>query len=557
MEKSLSIRLAGLPIIILHHKEMSKTFKTIRAETISEDISPRRMEMVKAHHEELKKKSTDEVKKLHSQTLGKVHSNYTSAEVGGKRSMIADILRYHHGNAHVAAHFNLKEEAGAGEWGTPELTKKLKDETPGQGADEDTVEEGVANTPEEHDRLMNFHHEKAQKKLAAGDLAGYEKHLDMKYKHTTAKEKLNGTLPTKKFEQTTTNSPKLAESADAVVKPHRWQGTVNRKHHVEVEYAGSGKSAQKKTKKIVAFGSSPAHAVRRAHHLFKKAGLVVRSSRYIGLRESSNTNMISITEATIPAALHAEYLAATEKQHHARAIYGKNKSATTHATFISAVKARLSAVEKMAKLSTSDRWHNLAKELRDLSNKKFVVREETENVESAEEISLANAKEQIEDLANMADDLVDVMEDTDELEDWAQEKINTAYLSLAEVHDYVTSEDEDSDNDTDDSSLEDDEYAESDDESVTESTQKLSEEAESAEDISRQDLARLAALVRMGLVDTAKLPVIRRALANLAGDRNITDSGQRAAINDLVVNLMMTITGDNSVFARVKANLRA
>lgn len=71
-------------------------------------LDTRRQADIKKDHESLMGKSTDGVHKIHQGTLGKVHSKYTPAEVGGKKGMIGDILRYRHGDKHVAKHFGLK-----------------------------------------------------------------------------------------------------------------------------------------------------------------------------------------------------------------------------------------------------------------------------------------------------------------------------------------------------------------------------------------------------------------------------------------------------------------
>ena len=76
-------------------------------------LDARRQADIKKDHESLMGKSTDEIHKIHQGTLGKVHSKYTPAEVGGKRGMISDILRYRHGDKHVAKHFGLSEEIDA------------------------------------------------------------------------------------------------------------------------------------------------------------------------------------------------------------------------------------------------------------------------------------------------------------------------------------------------------------------------------------------------------------------------------------------------------------
>jgi len=72
-------------------------------------LDTRRQADIKKDHESLMSKPTAEVHKIHQGTLGRIHSKYTPAEVGGKRAMIGDILRYRHGDKHVAKHFGLAE----------------------------------------------------------------------------------------------------------------------------------------------------------------------------------------------------------------------------------------------------------------------------------------------------------------------------------------------------------------------------------------------------------------------------------------------------------------
>jgi hypothetical protein len=72
-------------------------------------LDTRRQADIKKDHESLMGKSTDEVHKIHRDIQGKVQSKYTPAEVGGKKGMVADILRHRHGDTHVAKHFGLAE----------------------------------------------------------------------------------------------------------------------------------------------------------------------------------------------------------------------------------------------------------------------------------------------------------------------------------------------------------------------------------------------------------------------------------------------------------------
>jgi hypothetical protein len=87
-------------------------------------LDTRRQADIKKDHESLMSKPTDEVHKIHQGTLGRIHSKYTPAEVGGKKAMIGDILRYRHGDKHVAKHFGLAEETDAREKKRNRLKKK-------------------------------------------------------------------------------------------------------------------------------------------------------------------------------------------------------------------------------------------------------------------------------------------------------------------------------------------------------------------------------------------------------------------------------------------------
>ena len=89
-----------------------KEAEAAKAEPVDEAtdaLDTRRQADIKKDHESLMGKSTDEVHKIHKDIQGKVQSKYTPAEVGGKKGMVADILRHRHGDKHVAKHFGLAE----------------------------------------------------------------------------------------------------------------------------------------------------------------------------------------------------------------------------------------------------------------------------------------------------------------------------------------------------------------------------------------------------------------------------------------------------------------
>ncbi len=90
-------------------------------------LDARRQTQIGKDHESLMSKPTDEVHKIHQGTLGRIHSKYTPAEVGGKKAMVGDILRYRHGDKHVAHYFGLSEDLTDACWkGYEAIGMKMK-----------------------------------------------------------------------------------------------------------------------------------------------------------------------------------------------------------------------------------------------------------------------------------------------------------------------------------------------------------------------------------------------------------------------------------------------
>jgi hypothetical protein len=112
-----------------HHQEIAKHHKALginEGVELTENHDPE----IAKHHDQLKAKDTKTIHGIHKQIQGRVVGNYTAAEVGGKSGMISDILRHHHGDKKVAAHFGLKEAtelAEAAYHTHSHVLKKIKD----------------------------------------------------------------------------------------------------------------------------------------------------------------------------------------------------------------------------------------------------------------------------------------------------------------------------------------------------------------------------------------------------------------------------------------------
>jgi len=176
------------------------------------------------------------------------------------------------------------------------------------------------------------------------------------------------------------------------------------------------------------------------------------------------------------------------------------------------------------------------------------VTEGTEQNDGEEEVSMA--KSQLLKVVDMAKDLADAMDDEDELEAWIQNKITTAYNELDDVHSYVEySED-----------LQDEKYNAADkdapmDESVIAEETEDGEETAGMSDEEKKSLARLQALIRLGLLDRQSLPTISRAIKKLDTEMPINNIAEKMALFELLQSLISIITGDTSVFAKVRSSV--
>ena len=168
--------------------------------------------------------------------------------------------------------------------------------------------------------------------------------------------------------------------------------------------------------------------------------------------------------------------------------------------------------------------------------------------DGVEEIGMAKA--QLNQICDMADELADSMDDMDELEAWAQDKISSAYDDLNEIYTYIVfgdgTDDEEQDYpDSDDSEEEDDE----------EKALKEQSEAEDSATIGTDAIKRIQQLIRLGLLDQTEMPLIVRAMKRLNVGDVIAAPAERAALYDLLEKLIGIITGDDMIFAKVRSGI--
>ena len=183
-----------------------------------------------------------------------------------------------------------------------------------------------------------------------------------------------------------------------------------------------------------------------------------------------------------------------------------------------------------------------------LKNESVEVKEATEETDGSEEVSMA--KNQLLKIVDMAKDLSDAMDDQDELEAWIQSKITTAYNELDDVHSYVEYDED----------LQDEKYNAADtdtpmDESVIAEETEDDEETAGMSDEEKASLRRLQALIRLGLLDRQRLPIISRAIKKLDTQMPINNIAEKMALFELLHSMISIVTGDTSVFAKVRSSV--
>lgn len=78
---------------------------------------------------------------------------------------------------------------------------------------------------------------------------------------------------------------------------------------------------------------------------------------------------------------------------------------------------------------------------------------------------------------------------------------------------------------------------------------------ESVEDEDKAELQRLTLLVRFGLLDKSKLQIMQRSIKKLNSSQNVTSQAEREVLFELLQNLISVVTGDTSIFGKVRATV--
>ena len=94
------------------------------------------------------------------------------------------------------------------------------------------------------------------------------------------------------------------------------------------------------------------------------------------------------------------------------------------------------------------------------------------------------------------------------------------------------------------------EALENDDSDATDTQSSLSADEKAA-------IERIKLLIRLGLLDNSEAPLILRVLKKLAMDQPVTAPIERQAIADLLHSLISVVTGDDSIFSKVRIAVQA
>lgn len=83
------------------------------------------------------------------------------------------------------------------------------------------------------------------------------------------------------------------------------------------------------------------------------------------------------------------------------------------------------------------------------------------------------------------------------------------------------------------------------------------EETEQIDEAEDKTLMRLKQLVRLGLMDKSKLPLLVRSMNNLQDKGKVTNPAERELLFDLVNDLVGLVTGDDSIFAKIRMSVQS
>ena len=533
----------------------------------------------------------------------------------------------------------LREEHGAGEWGTLELTNKYKSETPGQTVEEakdyhavalsasehakkqpsatthkaasDAHEkavswherkinalikkDGQADEIKKHEQHIKMHKNEAQKHrfnahrlgkaqqneghtedaqsahqaahaaLKKNDIETYHKEMDKKFAAHQAAEKEAAKKPVKTFEATEfkPDPGRLAlvkrdhedlknKSTKEVLAIHQGQNRVRAnytaaeaggKHamigdilrnrhgekHVSHHFAMNEDTDEQKNLKITKHEKAAVEAEKRGD----------KQAQQFHLNAAKNLK----TESTVTEATNSE------PQKH---IVTVTVSDPQHAM----ITQRKAKIMKRVKVSATDPKDAVAKAEAHYKKHGFKVHDSLhhsivkesldtdEIVDAKQEPSndqqlLSMARGQLSEIADMAKELVDAMDETDDLEPWMNAKITTAYVNLDDVHSFISYGDEYS---TDNNS--------------EKEKNGLGEAVGEIDSEEKAQIAKIQTLIRLGLLDISELPIALRVMKKLASDQPINAVDDRKILIKLFSAVLDHLTDDDLIFRRVKMNVQ-
>ena len=517
------------------------------------------------------------------------------------------------GKEHIRA---IKEEHGAGEFGTAELTNKYKNATPGQEMTETPGHESVlaakasaaaTRDPSKENHLKAMAAHKNAQGFFKGRAHGY--HLDMAVKHAekaaTFKEEVDEAcwsdykqvgMKMKDGRKVPNCVPKEGAGEDmakhhAAAQAAKKAGDNDAFHkHMDAKYEVAKKQDAENAKKpIVKIGENVDTAggtdLNEASGYKQHSGTAAMHSQAAKGNPSISTHIKAANSHEKASNSHSRKIdklirnkaPAADLTPHETMVKQHDKQATMHKFMAhrlikkhmneaadAAIWPKLAEaidLEKNAKITKHSQEAVAAERRGDkqaqqfhlaivskLKNESVEVKEATEETDGSEEVSMA--KSQLLKVVDMAKDLANAMDDEDELEAWIQNKITTAYNELDDVHSYVEYDED----------LQDEKYnaAETDtpmDESVIAEETEDGEETAGMSDEEKKSLARLQALIRLGLLDRQRLPIISRAIKKLDTQMPINNIAEKMALFELLHSMIAIVTGDTSVFAKVRSSV--
>jgi len=431
---------------------------------------------IKKDHEELKNKSTKEVLAVH-QGQHRVRSNYTAAEIGGKHAMIGDILRNRHGSKHVDHFYSQKEDTDG---------KNLK---------------------------ITKHEKMAVEAEKRGDKQAQQYHLNIVSKRKNESTAVNEETAQTHRVDVMMDDPKKGEIVRGVYQTHK----------------------AKLLKRVHVQANDPKEAEAKAHAHFTKQGFNVHTSTHHSVVQEN----VEIAEAAgdEKTQKHLVTVTVTDPQH---AMATKRKEKIMKRVKVSAkdpkdAVAKAEAHYKKHGFKVHDSLHHsVVQESLDTDE----IVDATEEPSNDQQL-LSMARGQLSEIADMAKELVDSMDETDDLEPWMNAKITTAYVNLDDVHSFIAYGDEYS---TDNNSKKE--------------KGELGEAVGEIDSEEKAQIAKMQTLIRLGMLNIAELPIALRVMKRLATDQQINVVEDRKMLLKLLTELIELVTEDDMVFRRVKMNVQ-